>query len=88
MGILNEYQQAFVDEVYPECREAMADYLARGVDVVIYRQHECGDDCAPFAVSPKEDVSFWIDCYHSPEEAVRRARALGLNVISVMGHEV
>ena len=58
MGMLNEYQQAFVDGVYPECKDAMSDYLARGVDVVIYRQHECGGDCPPFAVATAEDISF------------------------------
>ena len=85
MNTLSEYQQKFVDEVFPECREAMADYLARGVDVVIYRQHECSVDVPPFAVAPLEDTDFWIDCYESVDDALLEAKNLGLNVASVMG---
>ncbi|CAI9912221.1 hypothetical protein EFK68_03530 [Pseudomonas aeruginosa] len=77
---LTPVQQAHVDGVFPECRARMADYLERGVEVVVSRQIECGDDVPPFSVAPKEDLDFWIGCWDTPELASAEAISLGLRV--------
>lgn len=77
---LTTAQQTHVDGVFPESRAQMADYLERGVEVVVSRQKECGDDVPPFAVAPKEDPEFWIGCWDTPELAAVEAVSLGLRV--------
>lgn len=76
-------QQAYVQSAFPECRAEMADYLARGVEVVVYRQNECGDDVPPFAVAPKERQDFWIGCWDTPELAATEAVSLGLQITTI-----
>lgn len=79
---LTAAQQKYVDGVFPKCRPEMADYLERGVEVVVYPQNECWPDVPPFAVSPKEDMEFWIGCWDSYETAAAESTALGLRVVS------
>ncbi len=79
---LTPAQQAHVDGVFPECRPQMADYLERGVEVVVFRQNECGADVPPFAVAPKDDQAFWLGCWDTPEQATATAVALGLRVVT------
>lgn len=55
---LTPAQQAHVNAAFPECRIQLAAYLERGVEVVVFKQSECGDDVPPFAVAPKEDLEF------------------------------
>jgi len=52
---LTEIQQAHVNAVFPECKAQIAEYLEKGVEVVIYLQNECGDDVPPYAVAPKDN---------------------------------
>ncbi|MGP0171237.1 hypothetical protein ACSVIJ_05065 [Pseudomonas sp. NCHU5208] len=77
---LSAFQQAHVDGAFPECRTLMADYLVRGVEVVVFRQTECGADVPPYAVAPKEDPEFWIGCWDTAELAAAEAVSLGLRV--------
>lgn len=79
---LTAAQQAHVNGAFPECRALIADYLERGVEVVVFRQNECGSDVPPFAVAPKEDREFWLGCWDSPEQAASEATALGLRVVT------
>lgn len=79
---LTPTQQTHVDGVFPESRVQMADYLERGVDVVVYRQNECGSDVPPFAVAPKGDLEFWLGCWDTEELAASWATKLGLRVAS------
>ncbi|HBO5514606.1 TPA: hypothetical protein L4559_003501 [Pseudomonas aeruginosa] len=79
---LSPAQQAHVNSAYPECRDQIADYLKRGVDVVIFKQNECGDDTPPFAVAPKDDLGFWLGCWDTQELAAEGATALGLRIVS------
>lgn len=60
----------------------MASYLEASARVVIYRQDECGDDVPPYAIRV-EGTDFWIDCCGTPEEARKRAEALGLTVLQM-----
>ncbi len=77
---LTPAQKAHVKAAFPECRTQMADYLERVVEIVIYRQNECGTDVPPFAVAPTEDQDFWIGCWDTPELAAAEAAALGLRI--------
>lgn len=78
---LSAIQQAHVEAAFPECRVELADYLERGVEVVVFRQNECGDDVPPFAVAPKDNQDFWLGCWDTPEQAEDGATTLGLCVI-------
>lgn len=78
---LTPVQAAHVAAVFPELREQMADLLKAGVDVVVARQNECGEDVPPFCIAVAADQSFWIDCCESVELAHTRAQALGLRVV-------
>lgn len=78
---LSPAQQDYVNSVFPECRDQIADYLERGVEVVVFKQNECGEDVQPFAVAPKDDQEFWIGCWDTPELATSEATALGLRVV-------
>lgn len=78
---LTAAQQAHVDGATSDCRSEMADYLERKVDVVVYRQNECGPDVPPFAIAVKEDPGFWIDCAETAEAATKLAESLGLRVV-------
>lgn len=78
---LTKIQQEHVAKVFPECRGQMQAYLAQGVEVVVYRQHECIGDVAPFAVAPKDNQEFWIGCWETAELAAAKATELGLTVI-------
>lgn len=80
--VLNPEQQAHVDGAFPECRTELAGYLERGVDVVVYKQTECGDDVPAFAVAPHDRHEFWLGCWESEELAVESATKLGLNVVA------
>ena len=78
---LTEIQQAHVNAVFPECKAQIAEYLEKGVEVVIYLQNECGDDVPPYAVAPKDNQEFWVGCWDAPELAAAGAEALGLRVV-------
>ncbi|HGM8089610.1 TPA: hypothetical protein ACKP9S_006027 [Pseudomonas aeruginosa] len=78
---LTAAQQAHVDAVFPECKAQIADYLERGVEVVYFRQNECGDDVPPIAVAPSDQHDYWIGCWDTPEQAIEAATALGLKVL-------
>jgi|GEM_PF-6513824 len=78
---LNPKQQSHVAGAFPETRQQMSDYLARGVEVVVFRQHECGDDVPPYAVAPMEKRDFWIGCWDTVEQASANAIDLGLRVV-------
>lgn len=80
--VLKPEQQAHVDDAFPECRPELADYLERGVDVVVYRQTECGEDVPAFAVAPQDRNEFWLGCWETEELAVQGATKLGLNVVA------
>ncbi|ORE47831.1 hypothetical protein BKN49_05835 [Pseudomonas aeruginosa] len=82
--VLNPEQQAHVDGAFPECRAELAGYLERGVDVVVYRQTECGDDVPAFAGSPHDRHEFGLGCWESEELAVESATRLGLNVVAMI----
>lgn len=77
---LTPAQQAHVESAFPECRAQLAEYLERGVEVVVFRQNECGDDVPPFAVAPKDHQDFWLGCWDTPELAAAGAVSLGLRV--------
>ena len=77
---LTPAQQVHVEAAFPECRADLAGYLERGVEVVVFRQTECGDDVPPFAVAPKERQDFWLGCWDSAELAASGAAALGLRL--------
>lgn len=79
---LSPAQQAHVQAAFAGCRDEMADYLSRGVDVVIYHQDECRGDTPPYAVAPVEKTEFWISCWDTPALAAAGAKALGLNVVT------
>lgn len=78
---LNPKQQSHIAGAFPETRHQMTDYLARGVEVVVFRQHECGDDVPPYAVAPAEKRDFWIGCWDTVEQAAANAIELGLRVV-------
>jgi hypothetical protein len=80
--MLTHIQSAHVAQVFPETKEAMADFLGHGVDVWVERQDECGPDVPPHAIRIVEQPDFWIDCARSHEQAVAYASALGLRVVS------
>lgn len=80
---LTAAQQDHVNGVYPECRAQMADYLERGVEVVVFRQSECGSDVPPFAVAPKADQAFWVGCWETAKQATACATELGLRVVTI-----
>ncbi|HCF2446995.1 TPA: hypothetical protein NIA45_004663 [Pseudomonas aeruginosa] len=80
--VLNPEQQAHVDSAFPECRADLAGYLERGVDVVVYRQTECGDDVPAFAVAPHDRQDFWLGCWETEALAVEGATKLGLRVVA------
>lgn len=76
--------EAHVAQTFPEDREAMADYLSRGVAVCIGPQKECGPDVGPIAIWVIEAPEFWIDCCATTKDAVEKAKALGLQVVRVL----
>lgn len=78
---LNAKQQRHVAGASPETRQQMTDYLTRGVEVVVFRQNECGDDVPPFAVAPVEKRDFWIGCWDTVEQATTNATDLRLRVV-------
>ncbi|RZT35477.1 hypothetical protein EV147_3924 [Cupriavidus agavae] len=80
--VLTPYQSAHISKVYPECRADMRHYFETGAQVVVYRQHECGDDVLPFALAVS-GTDFWIDCCESPRAALTLASKLGLEVVKV-----
>jgi hypothetical protein len=41
--VLTPAQQVHVEAAFPECRADLAGYLERGVEVVVFRQTECGE---------------------------------------------
>lgn len=79
--MLTPTQASHVQRVYPGCRTALADFLARGVAVFVGRQNECGADVPAFAIRVVEQPDFWIDCAESAEAATKLAKALGLKVV-------
>ncbi|KQW19776.1 MULTISPECIES: hypothetical protein [Pseudomonas] len=79
---LTTAQREHVEAAFPECRAEMTEYLLQGVEVVIYKQNECGADVPPFAVAPTDKQEFWIGCWDTPELASSSAAALGLRVVS------
>ncbi|HEK3608627.1 hypothetical protein PAE975_6106 (plasmid) [Pseudomonas aeruginosa] len=78
---LTNAQQQYVDQVPAWCRAEITDYLERGVEVLVFRQNECGDDVPPYAVAPKENQEFWVGCWDSLEVATEKATSLGLRVV-------
>lgn len=79
---LTPEQQAAVDSAVflgPKERARMADFFARGVEVIVFKQTECSDSPA-YAVAPLEAQDFWLGCWDSHELAVAGATALGLRV--------
>lgn len=82
--VLKPEQQAHVDGAFPECQTELADYLERGVDVVVFRQTECGEDVPAFAVAPQDRHEFWLGCWETEELAVEAATKLGLNVMATI----
>lgn len=78
---LNQAQQAHISKIFPECKDQMAKYLSLGVDVIVYRQFECGSDVPPFAVAPVDNHGFWIGCWDTQEQATKEAEKLGLKVV-------
>ncbi|ENZ78068.1 MULTISPECIES: hypothetical protein [Ralstonia] len=78
---LTPAQLAHLARVELRSRQAggeMAQYLAEGADVVVYRQDECRE-APPFAIGVV-GTDFWIDCCDSREEAFTVAESLGLKV--------
>lgn len=80
---LSPLQQSHVDSAFPECRQRIAEYLARGAEVRVFQQTECGSDVPPYAVAPVDDPEFWLGCWDTHELATECAIALGLRVVSV-----
>jgi hypothetical protein len=78
---LNPKQQSHIAGAFPETRHKMTDYLARGVEVVVFRQNECVDAVPPYAVAPVEKRDFWIGCWGTVEQAAVNAIGLGLRVV-------
>lgn len=79
---LTPEQQAAVDSAVflgPTERARMADFFARGVEVVIFKQTECSDSPA-YAAAPLEAQDFWLGCWDTHELARAGATALGLRV--------
>lgn len=80
---LTPFQAAHVAKVFPDAREEMADFLARGVAVGIGPQRECGSDVPPIAIWVMEKSEFWIDCCNTVADAIAKAKSLGLRVVHV-----
>ena len=53
---LTEIQQAHVNAVFPECKAQIAEYLEKGVEVVIYLQNECGAVSYTHLTLPTSDL--------------------------------
>ena len=84
LPMLTPAQVEHVNRVPFSCRVEMAEIFARGDDVCIGQQDDCGPDVPPIAIWPKDRPDFFIECCATIEDAVAYASNLGLNVVSAM----
>ncbi len=66
----------------------MRDLLSRRVDVFIVRNRDNSPGVHQYAIVPKENTSFYIDCCETACLAVDRAISLGLRVVLGQGSQL